>query len=270
MPNRSCGLDAERRKGQTFMEQVVATDKIGAARESGVLRLTFNRPDKKNALDRDMYRALVAALEDAQNDSGIRAVLFAGAGNNFTAGNDLVDFLDFLKAPGDFPALAFIRALAGFKKPLVAAVRGDAIGVGATMLFHCDLVYVSPDARLQMPFIDLALVPEAGASLLVPRRVGMAKASQFLMLGESFDGAEAVRLGVANGLFSAAEVEALAMRAAQTLAAKPPQALMETRRLLRGDPAEILARIDREAALFAQALASEECRTRIAAFFTRR
>lgn len=245
------------------------TAKIIVSREDGVMRLRFNRPEKKNALDREMYAALIDALTQAGDDPAVRAALFEGAGGNFTAGNDLADFLGFLATPGTFPALSFVRAIAAFEKPMVAAVTGDAIGVGATMLFHCDLVYASPEARLKMPFIDLALVPEAGASLLVPRRVGAAKAAQFLMLGESFDGAEAARLGVVNGLAPADDVGALALEAARRLAAKPPQALMRTRRLLRGDPAEILARIDEEAALFGQALASAEARERIAAFFAR-
>ena len=149
-------------------------------------------------------------------------------------------------------------------------MTGDAVGVGTTLLFHCDLVYASPQARFTMPFIDLALPPEGGASLLVPQRFGMAKASQYLLLGESFDGAEALRLGLVNALAPSEGVLDLAMDAARRLAAKPSQALFAARRLMRGEPNDILSRIDAEAALFAKALTSPEARERFAAFFASR
>ena len=252
------------------------SEKIIVSRDLGVLRLLMNRPEKKNALDREMYRALIVALDEADRDETVHAVVFAGAGGNFTAGNDLADFRDFAPgrdiAPGAeiFPALTFIRAAAAFEKPLVAAVTGDAVGVGTTLLFHCDLVYASSEARFTMPFIDLALPPEGGASLLVPQRFGMAKASQYLLLGESFDGAEALRLGLVNALAPSEGVLDLAMDAARRLAAKPSQALFAARRLMRGDPNDILSRIDAEAALFAKALTSPEARKRFAAFFASR
>lgn len=245
------------------------SEKIIVAVEDGIMRLVFNRPDKKNALDRAMYRTLIDALAQARADDSLRVVVFCGAGGDFTAGNDLADFRDFPGNPQDFPALAFVRALAAFPKPIVAAVRGDAIGVGATMLFHCDLVYASADARMRMPFIDLGLVPEAGASLLVPRRFGMAKATQLLLLGEAIDGAEALRLGLVNALAPPDGVLDMAMAAAGRLAQKPAQALLASRRLMRGDPGEVLARIDEEAALFARALGAPEARARFAAFFGR-
>ncbi|MBM3577399.1 MAG: enoyl-CoA hydratase [Alphaproteobacteria bacterium] len=243
------------------------SEKIVVSREQGVLRLLMNRPEKKNALDREMYRALIATLEAAAGDDAVRAVVFAGAGGNFTAGNDLADFRDYAPSAETFPALGFIRAAAAFEKPLVAAVAGDAVGIGTTLLFHCDLVYASLDARFKMPFIDLALPPEGAASLLVPERFGMAKASQYLLLGEGFDGAEALRLGLANALASTEEVLDLATDAARRLAAKPAKALRAARRLMRGDPREILGRIDAEAAVFAEALMSAEARERFTAFF---
>jgi len=212
---------------------------------------------------------MIDALDAAQGDAEVRAVVFAGAGADFTAGNDLADFRDFLERPGEFPALTFVRKIAAFEKPMVAAVAGDAVGVGTTMLFHCDLVYASPDARLRMPFIDLGLVPEAGASLLVPRRMGMARAAQFLLLGDGFSGQEALALGLVNALAPPESVLETATEAAERLAAKPAAALQASRRLMRGDPAEILARIDEEAALFARALASPTTRERLAAFFSR-
>ncbi len=235
----------------------------------GVLRLTFNRPEKKNALNRDMYCAMIDALEAAGRDDAIRALLFAGAGEDFTAGNDLADFRDGVDNIETFPALQFVRAIAAFEKPMVAAVQGDAIGVGATLLFHCDLVYATPDARLWMPFIDLGLVPEAGVSLLAPHRLGLARAAQYLLLGDAFTGEEAFRFGLANALAPAAQLMDVAHDSARRLAAKPVQALRESRRLLRGDPAALRARIDVEARLFASALASPETRTRLAAFFSR-
>lgn len=245
------------------------TEKLLVSLEDGVLRLLFHRPEKKNALDRETYRAAIDALEAARRDDSVRAVVFSGAGADFTAGNDIADFRDFFDSPQEYPALAFVKTLAVFEKPMVAAVRGDAVGVGTTMLFHCDLVYASADARLRMPFIDLGLVPEAGASLLVPRRVGMARAAQLLMLGEGFCGEEAMRLGVVNAIVPPDAVEAAAIDAARRLARKPVKALLATRRLMRGDPAETLERIDAEAALFVEALASPEARERFAAFLTR-
>lgn len=235
----------------------------------GVLRLTFNRPEKKNALNRDMYCAMIAALEAAGRDDAIRALIFAGAGDDFTAGNDLADFRDGVDNMESFPALQFVRAIAAFEKPMVAAVQGDAIGVGATLLFHCDLVYAAPDARLWMPFIDLGLVPEAGVSLLAPHRLGMARAAQYLLLGDAFTGEEAFRFGLANALAPPGRLMEVAHNSARRLAAKPAQALRESRRLLRGDSETLRARIDAEARLFASALASPETRARLAAFFTR-
>jgi enoyl-CoA hydratase/carnithine racemase len=245
------------------------SDKVLISRADGVLSLLFNRPGKKNALDRETYLALLAALAQARGDDAIRAVVFEGSGADFTAGNDLADFRDCLDDLEAFPALAFVRAIAAFEKPMVAAVTGDAIGVGTTLLFHCDLVYASPQARMRMPFIDLGLVPEAGASLLVPRRIGMALAAQYLLLGEGFSGEEAWRLGIVNALAPPEAVLETAMAAARKLAQKPAEALLASRRLLRGDPAEVLARIDAEAALFARALSSPDARARFAAFFAR-
>lgn len=246
------------------------SEKLVVSSHHGALRLLINRPEKKNALDREMYRALIATLEAAAGDDAVRTVVFAGAGGNFSAGNDLADFRDFAANAKTFPALAFIRAAAAFDKPLVAAVTGDAVGVGTTLLFHCDLVFASPDARFKMPFIDLALPPEGGASLLVPQRFGMARASQYLLLGDGFDGEEALRLGLVNRVAPPDAVLELAMDAAIRLAAKPAQALRAARRLMRGEPKDILARIDAEAALFAKALTSPEAQERFSAFFASR
>jgi len=240
--------------------------RLCVSREGGVLRIVFDRPEKKNALTREMYLRALAALEEASGDESLRVVFFCGAGRTFTAGNDLSDFLAFSGEPLAFPALRFIKALASFEKPVVAAVAGDAVGIGVTMLFHCDLVYASPSARFRAAFIDLGLPPEGGVSLLAPRRFGAAKAAEILLLGEAFDAKEALRLGLVNAIPPEEELEARALDAALRLAAKPPAALRETRRLLRGDREELLQRMDEEALVFAQALASAEVKARFAAF----
>ncbi len=165
--------------------------------------------------------------------------------------------------------MRFIKALACFEKPVVAAVRGDAVGIGVTMLFHCDLVYASPSARFKAAFIDLGLPPEGGVSLLAPRRFGAAKAAELLILGEAFDAAEAHRIGLVNAIAPEEDLQTRALDAAMRLAAKPLMALRETRRLLQGDRGELLARMDEEARLFARALESAEVQARFAAFLKR-
>lgn len=245
-------------------------EKVIVSREDAILRVVFNRPEKKNALDREMYEALIAALTLADADQSLRVILFQGAGDAFTAGNDLDDFRHATVARGDFAALRFVRALASCETPIVAAVHGDAVGVGATMLFHCDLVYAAPNARFKMPFVDLGLVPEAASSLLAPQRIGLAKASQYLLLCESFDAEEAHRLLIVNALAPLSDLESVALDAARRLAQKPREAVAATRRLLRGDQVKVRARIDQEGALFAKALASPVVRARLEAFFAAR
>jgi enoyl-CoA hydratase/carnithine racemase len=244
--------------------------KVIARRDGAVLRVVLNRPDKKNALDREMYEALIGALAEAHTDRSLRVILVQGAGDAFTAGNDLNDFRDISGAAEDFPALRFVRALASSETPIVAAVHGDAVGVGTTMLFHCDLVYAATNARFKTPFVDLGLPPEAACSLLAPQRIGLAKASQYLLLCESFDAQEAHRLGIVNAVVEAEDLERVALDAAQRLAQKPSHAVAVTRRLLHSDRADILSRIDEEGALFAKALASTEVRARLEAFFALR
>jgi len=244
--------------------------KIGISRAGGVVTAIFDRPGKKNALDGEMYDALIAMLADAGRDPDIGAVVLGGAGGAFTAGNDLADFLVHLAEPRAFPALRFVRALAGFEKPLVAAVSGDAVGVGTTMLFHCDLVYAAPDAKFRTPFVDLGLVPEAAVSLTMPQRFGYARAAQYLLLGESFDAQDAFDLGLVVGLCDAEAVLGKAQEAAQRLATKPRAALLAARRLMRGDPSAIAARIEEEAELFIDALGDPQTKARMQAFFAQR
>ena len=246
------------------------TEKLILDREDSILRLTMNRPEKKNALDRESYEALITALAQAEAEAAVRVVVISGNGGAFTAGNDLLDFASFTGDFATFPALRFVRALAAFPKPLVAAVEGDAIGVGATVLFHCDLVYAAPNARFKMPFVDLGLVPEGASSLLVPQRLGLARASQYLLLCDGFDAEEALRFGVVNAIAAQGEVLDLAMTAARRLAQKPAEALLAARRLIRGEATDALAAIDREAEQFVKALASPEARARLQAFLSRR
>ncbi|MDQ6701842.1 MAG: enoyl-CoA hydratase-related protein [Pseudomonadota bacterium] len=242
------------------------TPNVRIERVGAVLCVTFDRPDKKNALNRAMYMAATGALRQASGDRSTGAVVFAGSGGVFTAGNDIADFLEASGEPGEFPAFTFIKTLAVCETPLVAAIEGMAIGIGATMILHCDLVYAAPDATFRLPFVDLGLVPEAASSLLLPRRAGMAKAAEFLLLGEAFGAEEAVRLGLANAIVPACELRGFAIERAGRLATKPRAAIAATRRLMRGDGEEILARIEDEARLFSAAMRSDEARAAFAAF----
>lgn len=242
---------------------------IDVARDGAMLRVTLARPEKKNALTSAMYEALIEALAEAERDASIRAVLIAGTGGTFCAGNDIGDFIAAIDDFRTAPSLRFIKALAVCQTPIVAAVDGVAVGVGTTMLLHCDLVYAAPGTRFRLPFVDLGLVPEAASSLLVPRRFGLAKATEMLMLGEAFDADEARRLGLVNAIIAAEDLLAHATERARALAAKPAAALAATRRLIRGDETEIVARIDTEAAAFAVALTSREAQTAFATFLAK-
>ncbi len=246
---------------------------VKVERDGGVLVVRLARPEKKNALTGAMYEALIAALAEAGDDAEIAAALIEGSGGVFSAGNDIGDFLAYALKPGaemnEAPGIRFIYALARFGKPLVAAVDGPAVGIGTTLCFHCDLVYASPSARFRMPFVDLGLVPEAGSSLLAPQRFGRARASEYLLLGEPFD-AEAARAGgLVNAVVDAASLHAHALAKAKALAAKPRQALLSARRLIRGDEAAMLARMGEEVRLFTAALKSPEAQAAFMAFMSR-
>lgn len=238
--------------------------------EDGVLEITFARPDKKNALSNAMYDAARLALEDAQRDRAIRVVLFSAEGSAFTAGNDIAEFANFAGGQAsELQALPFIQALARAEKPIVAAVPGLAVGVGMTMLLHCDLVYVADTAKLSAPFVNLGLVPEAASSLLLPARIGHVHAFAMFALGESISGAEAVALGLANKALPQDEVLPAARAAAKALAAKPAGSLVSTKNLMR-DVAALLARIDQENVVFGKRLKSEEAREALRSFVERR
>lgn len=248
------------------------TDAILVERDGGVMTLRMNRPDKRNALTQAMYTGLADGLDAAAADPGVRVVVITGTGGAFTAGNDLGDFL--AEAPRDGterPVGRFLRTISGFPKPLVAAVDGVAVGVGTTMLLHCDLVYAADTARFQLAFINLGLVPEAASSLLLPRMIGTARASELLMLGEAFSAADAERFGIVNRVVPADALATLVAERAAALAAKPAGALRATKQLLRqSTTATVAERMAEEGDLFAAGLRSPEAREAMTAFMEKR
>jgi enoyl-CoA hydratase/carnithine racemase len=237
----------------------------------GVTTLTIDRVEKRNALTAAMYTALADALDRAAADVAVRVVVIRGAGGVFTAGNDLADFLRDPPTGMDSPVMRFLATVADFPKPLVAAVRGPAVGVGTTLLLHCDLVYAGDDVTLLLPFVDLGLVPEAASSLLLPQQLGHHRAAAALLLGEPIDPATALAAGLVNAILPPAEVEGAALDAARRLAAKPPTSLVETKRLLKsGQRDAVHARIEEEAAVFARLLGEPAAQNAFRAFLDRR
>jgi enoyl-CoA hydratase/carnithine racemase len=244
---------------------------IRTATASGVATIEIARPEKKNALTLSMYDALLAAVDAAQSDPAVRALLLTGQPGVFTAGNDLEDFLKRPPVGEDSPVFRLMKALSRCDKPVVAAVTGIAVGIGTTMLLHCDLVYVSAEARLTMPFVALGLVPEFGSSWLLPRLMGHVRAAEKLLLGDPFTAAEAVELGLANAVLPPAEVVPHARRIAERFNALPPQAVRETKRLLRQPLTEPIERAMRaEASVFVERLRSPEAREALQAFLEKR
>ena len=247
------------------------TDHIKIAIDNGVLILTMNRPEKKNALTMAMYEAMASGIESAPA-SNIRCLLIAGAPAAFCAGNDIGDFLAAANqgAALGAPILRFLYALARCELPLVAAVQGNAVGVGTTMLMHCDHVVASNEARFSTPFVSLGLVPEAASSLIAPRLMGQAHAFSLLVMGRPLNADEAKAAGLVNTVAAPDQVEAEAMKAAREISALPPQGVLASRRLMRGAPDEIVARIDAEAELFKTRLKSAEAQAAFMAFMTRK
>jgi enoyl-CoA hydratase/carnithine racemase len=235
----------------------------------GVRHVVLDRPAKKNALTRMMYSAAAAAFEAAAGDGSIGAVLLRGEGGCFTAGNDLADFLEGPPPDEGAPVVRFLDAVAVCPKPVVAAVEGLAIGIGTTILLHCDLVFATSDARFRTPFADLGLVPEAASSVLLPRRVGQARAARLLLAGEMIDGVTAEAWGIVGQLVPADGLLAAATTAAAGLAAKPRQAMLASKALMRPDTAEVLTIMRREFAGFREGLKSPEAKAAFAAFLSR-
>ena len=246
---------------------------IKTATFNGVATIEIARPEKKNALTQAMYSAMAEALIAANSDALVRAVLITGQPGCFTSGNDIEDFM---QAPpgqdGEPPPVArFMHALLQCEKPVVVAVTGAAVGIGTTMLLHCDLVYVSDEARLAMPFVSLGLVPEFASSLLIPALLGPVKSTEKLMLGEPFSGSDAVECGIANAVLPAGEVVNHARRMAERFNALPPSAVRETKRLMRAPQrAQVLEVMQAEGQLFSQRLRSPEAMEAFQAFFQKR
>lgn len=248
------------------------TSDVAIERNNRVQTLRLSRPEKKNALTRAMYAALCDAIEAGDEDAAVAAHVIAGSGGTFTAGNDIGDFLAAGTGAGikNTEVLRFIRLLPLIKKPIIAAVDGIAIGIGTTLLFHCDLVYATPASTFATPFLDLGLVPEAGSSLLMPRLMGYQRAFEMLVLGDPYSAERAHAAGFVNAIVPADSLERIAVEAAQRLAAKPPEALALARRMLRGNASDISQRVDEEAAAFVTRLSSPEAREAFQAFIEKR
>jgi enoyl-CoA hydratase/carnithine racemase len=239
----------------------------------GVRAVVMTRPAKKNAITRAMYTAMAEAIVSAQTDPSVRVVLIGAEGSVFTAGNDLMDFMEHPPTGEESetpPVLAFLEAILVADKPLVAAVNGAAVGVGVTMLLHCDLVYAAETATFRVPFTDLGLVPEAGSSLLLPERVGRARAGEMFLLGETVSAKEALEGGIVSRVFPQARLSHEVDRRCDALAKKPPAAVRAAKRLTRGELGPVRARMSEELALFAERLQSDEFREAAAAFFEKR
>lgn len=237
----------------------------------GVQILRLTRPEKRNALTQEMYRALSDALETGETDETICVRVILGSGGHFTAGNDIGDFLSTAKGDQGTPreVLRFIEVLPLLKKPLIAGVDGQAVGIGTTLLLHCDLVYATPRATFATPFLDLGLVPEAASSLLMPRLMGYPRAFEMLVLGEPFSAGRACDAGLVNMLVDPEALDIHVLSVAARLAKKPPQALLTAKRLLRADRSAVLDRTREEAAEFARCLTSPEARAAFEAFLAR-
>ena len=264
--NAYASTDGDVTRRQEVDATGILTGTIGAART-----LTFDRPDKRNAFTSDMYAALTAALAEAQNDAAIRVVLLQGAGGSFAAGNDLRDFLDAPPSGEHSPVVRFLYALVAFDKPHVAAVEGPAIGIGCTMLLHCDLVYAAEESRFQLPFVNLGLCPEAASSYLLPRLAGLQRASELQLLGEPFDAHRARDAGIVNEVLPHEVVRDRALERARALAARPPAAVKCTRDRIRTGLRERLEEVlGTEIDIFSRRLVSLEAKEAFQAFVEKR
>ena len=239
--------------------------------DAGVLTLTFNRVERKNSINVAMYDTLATAIEQAAGDAATRVVLIQGHETVFSAGNDIEDFLKNKPSTQDSPVFRFLRGIATFPKPLLAAVCGPAVGIGTTMLFHCDLVYAGDNAAFSMPFVNLGLVPEAASSLLVPQMLGTHRAAEALLLGEPFMAEAALEVGLVNRVLPPTECNAFAAQQAGKLAAKPLSSLIATKQLMKGGQQKaVLERMAEEGAHFARMLGEPAAREAMTAFMEKR
>jgi enoyl-CoA hydratase/carnithine racemase len=245
------------------------SDQIVVTRSDGVCEIQLNRPEKRNAITIAMYGAMVDALNEARADDSIRAVLLSGAGASFTSGNDLKDFLTQDLGNEDNNILRFLRLISSYRKVLVAAVHGQTVGIGVTLLLHCDLVVAARSAQMTMPFVKLGLVPEAGSSLLLPRAVGHQRAAELLLLGRPFSAEEGRDMGLVNRVVEDAALLDEARKLARAVAEQPPSALIAAKRLLRSEVGTVDARIDEELEAFRKQLGSDEFKAAAAAFFAK-
>jgi enoyl-CoA hydratase/carnithine racemase len=239
--------------------------------EAGVMTLTLNRVDKKNSFTAAMYAALADALTQAATDPAVRVVVFQGHETVYSAGNDIGDFLNKPPSTPEAPVFRFLNAIATFPKPLLAAVCGPAVGIGTTMLLHCDLVYAGDNAMFSMPFVNLGICPEAASTLLVPKLMGYQRAAEVLMMGDPFMAEAALEVGLVNRVVPPAEANALAQQQARRLAAKPLSSVMETKRLLKAavTPA-VLERMREEGAIFGRMLQEPAAKEAFSAFLEKR
>jgi len=244
---------------------------VRVEKSGGVLAIRLARPERRNAVTIDMYAALADAIAGAFEDGETRVISIRGEGQDFAAGNDLADFLQAQRTDEDIPVWRLLRALAECEIPIVAAVHGNCVGIGTTMLLHCDLVIADDSARFSMPFVDLALVPEAASSMLFPRLAGRRRAARYLLLAEPFGADEALSIGLASHRVPAGGLDAKLDEIVAALLAKPREALRLTQKLLRtGTQDEILTRMKLESTMFAERLASTEVKYAIAAFFSKK
>src|SRR5437764_10863551 len=253
------------RRGRHPIRGSGMSEHVRVEKSGGVLAITLARPERRNAITVAMYAALAEAVESAAGDDSVRLITFQGEGQDFAAGNDLADFLSALpRDTTDIPVWRLLRALAQCETPIVAAVQGNCVGIGTTMLLHCDLVIAEDGARFSLPFVDLALVPEAASSLLLPRLAGRRRAARYLLLCELFGVEEAEAIGVVSHRAPAGAVGEQLEEVVARLLAKPPEALRQTQKLLRhGTREEILERMELENSAFAERLASAEVKQAI-------
>ncbi len=239
--------------------------------DAGVLTLTINRLDRKNSITAAMYAAMADVLAAAEKDNAVRAVVIQGHETIFSAGNDIGDFLNKPPSTGDAPVFRFLYGISAFTKPVVAAVCGPAVGIGTTMLLHCDLVYAGDNAAFSMPFVNLGLCPEAGSSLLVPQLMGYPRAAEALLLGEPFTAETALEIGLINRIVPPAEVSPLAQQQARKLAAKPLSSILETKRLMKqANASAVKQRIHDESLSFGRMLGEPAAREAFTAFMEKR